>query len=265
MRPVNLIPPEERRGEHAPARTGPIAYLVVGALALALGAVTLLVLTSNKVSDSEAKVADLKHQQAMVSVRADQLAPFAQFSSVEEQRTATIRSLADSRFDWERVMGELARVIPHDVWLTGLTGTVSSEVQIDGGANVDTRSTIEGPALELNGCAKGHKGVADFLSALQDIDGVTRVGLSDSERAGASTGSSSSSSTTTSSSTGAGAGSDCRTRDFISQFQIVAAFDAVPAPAIPAAAPSSSTAAPPATSTSSAATATPTSGTSSTG
>jgi Tfp pilus assembly protein PilN len=264
MRPVNLIPPEERRGEHAPIRTGPVAYLVIGALALALGAVTLLVLTNNKISDREAKVAELNQRQTIVNTQADELTPFAQFSTVEEQRTATIRSLADSRFDWERVMRELARVIPSDVWLTGLTGTVSSEVEIDGGANVDTRSSVQGPALELTGCAKGHKGVAEFLSALQDIDGVTRVGLSDSQRPGADASSSSSSSTTTSSSSG-GTASDCRNRDFISQFQIVAAFDEVPTPAIPEAAPSSATTPPPSTSTGSTATATPTSGATNTG
>ena len=27
MRPVNLIPPEERRGDQAPLRTGPLAYI----------------------------------------------------------------------------------------------------------------------------------------------------------------------------------------------------------------------------------------------
>ena len=37
MRPVNLIPPEDRRGEQAPLRTGPLAYVLVGALVAAAG------------------------------------------------------------------------------------------------------------------------------------------------------------------------------------------------------------------------------------
>ena len=41
MRPVNLIPAEERRGQNAPLRTGPVAYIVLGALVALLGAVTL--------------------------------------------------------------------------------------------------------------------------------------------------------------------------------------------------------------------------------
>ena len=30
MRPVNLIPPEERRGDHAPLRAGALSYVIVG-------------------------------------------------------------------------------------------------------------------------------------------------------------------------------------------------------------------------------------------
>jgi Tfp pilus assembly protein PilN len=235
MRPVNLIPPEERRDKR-PIRTGPIAYLLVGALALALGGVTLVVLTNNKIADRKADITNLQQQVSEAKVRADQLAPFAQFKSVEEQRAATVRSLADSRFDWERVMRELALVMPSDVWLTDLSGAVSGSASSSSStdtASAGAGSSISGPSLTMKGCAAGNDAVARFLSALRDIDGVTRVGLSSSERpSGSETGS------TSASGSGSAANSDCRTRDFITQFEIVAAFDAVPTPQIPAAAPS---------------------------
>ncbi len=229
MRPVNLIPPEERR-DKGQVRTGPIAYLLVGSLAVALAAVTLLVLTSNKVSDRKAQIADLQQQQAAAQQRATELAPFAQFATVEQQRTATIKSLANSRFDWERVMRELALVIPGDVWLTDLSGTVGGDASTTSTDTGSASATVTGvPSLTLKGCASGQDAVAGFLSALRDIDGVTRVGLSKSERP---------SGTTTGSSTEGGAsGGDCRTRDFITQFEIVAAFDAVPTPPVPGATP----------------------------
>jgi Tfp pilus assembly protein PilN len=242
VRPVNLIPPEERRGR-TPIRTGPIAYLLVGALALALGAVSLVVLNNNKIADHEAKIADLRQQESATKARADQLAPFARFASVEQERTATIRSLADSRFDWERVMRELARIIPDDVWLTGLSGSVggaattsssSSSSSAASGGSIDT-SSIAGPSLALSGCAAGQEAVARFLAALRDIDGVTRVGLGSSDVPDAAASSSSSSSAA------GGSAEDCTVRNFIAQFQIVAAFDAVPAPQIPAVTPSTST------------------------
>jgi Tfp pilus assembly protein PilN len=243
VRPVNLIPPDERR-DKAPIRTGPVAYLLVGALALALGAVILLVLTNNKISDRKAEIADLQQQEAAAAAQATQLAPFASFKSVEESRKATITSLADSRFDWDRVMNELARVIPSDVWLTELSGTSAT-----GGA-VGTASSSGGavsadslgvPALQLTGCAASQNAVAGFLSALRDIDGVTRVGLSSSERPAGET---AASSTTDSAAAG---NTDCRTREFIPKFEIVAAFDQAPPPQVPQAAPTTPAPAAPAT------------------
>ena len=63
MRPVNLIPPDLRRGVQAPSRTGPVAYLVVGGLALVLAGVTLLVLSQNQISEREADITRLKQEQ----------------------------------------------------------------------------------------------------------------------------------------------------------------------------------------------------------
>ena len=50
MRPVNLIPPEERPGERRPMRGGPLAYVIVGALAAAVIGVAALAITGNQMS-----------------------------------------------------------------------------------------------------------------------------------------------------------------------------------------------------------------------
>jgi Tfp pilus assembly protein PilN len=217
VRPVNLIPPEERRGERPPLRSGPLAYILVGALALALVAVTAVVFTGNQIKEREAEIASLEVREAEARARAQSLSAFAQFQSLSEARFATVSSLARSRFDWERVLRELALVIPDDVWLVELSGTASSEVNIAGGANVTLRAEVDGPALSLIGCGTGQEAVAGFIEALKDIDGVTRVGVASSELPASNL----------SSGSGGGNAADCRTRDFIAKFEIVAAFDAV--------------------------------------
>src|SRR4051794_35449185 len=123
MRPVNLIPLEERHGQQAPLRSGPIAYIVLGALVAALVAVTALVLTNNQISDRKSEVAQLTSEDAAASAEAQRLIAYTQFQALHEQRLATITSLADSRFDWERVMRELALILPGDVWLTELNAS----------------------------------------------------------------------------------------------------------------------------------------------
>jgi Tfp pilus assembly protein PilN len=231
MRPVNLIPPEDRRGDSAPLRTGPLPYIVLGALVAVLLGVAGTVLLGNQISESKDEVARLEAEDTVAAARAQRLSAYTSFREMSEQRVATVQSLADSRFDWERVMRELALVLPGDVWLTGLTATASPEVSLEGGSGSSgtLRAQVPGPALELGGCATGQDAVAGFVAALKDIDGVTRVGVESSElgeeeepgeggavEAGASTGST---------------GDECRTRQFIAKFAIVVAFDAAPLPA----------------------------------
>lgn len=243
MRAVNLIPPEERRGTSAPMRTGRAPYLVIGALVAVVGAVAILVSTSNSLDDRKAELAGLEVEQRDAQARADALRPFAEFAAAHETRAATVESLARSRFDWERVLNELSQVMPGDIWLVQLAGTVSPAVSLPEAPGISIRGDVPGPALELVGCGRTQESVAGFLAALRDIDGVTRVTASKSERPEAGK-----ADTLTS---GANTG-ECRTRDEVSQFEIVAAFDevAVPsedataAPAAPAPAPAASAPAP---------------------
>ena len=66
--------------------------------------------------------------------------------------------------------------------------------------------------------------MARFLAALGDVDGVTRVSVLKSDRPDLA----SSSAATTAGSSGTAAGSEgCSSRDFVSQFEVIAAFDAV--------------------------------------
>ena len=225
MRPINLIPPESRRGASAPMRTGPLPYLVLGALALVLAGVALYVLAGNTVSDREAEVARLEREDAQAAAKAERLAAFTQFQQMQQARTETIASLADSRFDWERVMGELALILPDDAWLVKLNASASPEAvtgEGGGGGGAGLRASAPGPALELKGCATGQEAVAGFVTALKDIDGVTRVGVESSELGDPENSASGGSEE--------GANEDCRTRAFIAQFSIVVAFDAAPVP-----------------------------------
>jgi Tfp pilus assembly protein PilN len=235
MRPVNLIPPDERRGDRAAMRTGAFSYVLIGGLVVALLAVIALAFTSKQVSDRKSEVAKLESQEAAATTKAQSLQSFADFRAIQESRSATVTSLAQSRFDWQRVVNELARVIPSDVWLLQLAGTVSPAVSPDNDPGLAMRSSIEGPALEMVGCATNQDTVAGLISNLEEIDGVTRVGMQSSERAGSDSGSSAGGSATTS---GSGGGSSATCPNNVFNFQIVVAFDSVPTPATASAAPS---------------------------
>jgi Tfp pilus assembly protein PilN len=229
MRPVNLIPPDERRGDGAPLRMGALVYVLTAGLALLLVGIVAVALTSKQVSDREAEKAALEQELAEAQAKAASLQAFIDFRGVQENRAATVSNLAQSRFDWPRVLNELALVLPSDIQLDTLTGTVSPSVQLASAAQIDTRSQVQGPALEIVGCAPSQDAVAGFVSTLEDIDGVTRVGVKSSglpEETGPATGSAGVAPVS-----GAGTGSeDCQVSPEIVKFEIVAAFDSVSTP-----------------------------------
>jgi Tfp pilus assembly protein PilN len=239
MRPLNLIPPEDRRGDSAPLRAGALSYAVVGVLAVALIAVVALVLTSNKINDNKSQLASLQAREAAAQQAAAGLAPYDNFATLTEARSATVSSLARSRFDWERVLNELALVIPEDVTLESFAATSAA----DATSGSATDSSVSGPSLDIAGCADGQEGTARFLSALRDIDGVTRVGMQSSTLNDVEAGAV------------ASGGTGCEARPDAAKFAITVAFDAVPtasvAPTDPAATPATT---PPATTTPSAST-----------
>jgi Tfp pilus assembly protein PilN len=245
MRAVNLIPPDERRGDSAPLRTGSLIYVLVAGLGVLLLGIVAVALTSKQIDDRESQKASLQQELNQATAEAQSVAAFTSFRSVQENRAATVASLAESRFDWSRVLQELALTLPSDVSLTSLTGTVAPDVDIQAeassssdGGGTDLRGNIEGPALEITGCAPSQDAVAGFVATLEDIDGVTRVGVGSSKLPDESSSPGGFTGEPGDGATGAAASGDCQTGPTIAKFDIVAAFDAVDTPSTATSAPS---------------------------
>jgi Tfp pilus assembly protein PilN len=192
VKAVNLIPANQRRGGGA-GRSGGAVYALLAALGLVVIASVVYVLSANTVTSRKDELARLQAQTQAAQAEANALSPYKQFSALKQTRITTIQQLASSRFDWERVMRKLAIVVPSDVWLTSLLGTVSPAVTVDaaaggagGGSTTGLRSALPVPAIELVGCTTGQAQVSRFMSRLRAIDGVTRVSLSSSDKGGTS-------------------------------------------------------------------------------
>jgi Tfp pilus assembly protein PilN len=194
MKAINLLPPDLRgtpKRSASPKKPvfdepgGIGAYVVLGALAACVVALVAYVLTTNTVKDREAKLEATTAQAAATMNRVAQLKPYADFQATAETRIQTVKDLASSRFDWEQALRDVSRVVPADVTLTSLNGSMSSA---SGGGSA-VRAAISAPALELKGCTRGQKNVAVLLSRLRGVDGVTRVSLAKSTKPAAAAGS----------------------------------------------------------------------------
>jgi len=176
VRPVNLLP-EDRRPRGTGSGNGPLVVLAVLGVALVM---TLgYVVTANQVASRETELAEVSAEAEALEARVAQLAPYGELAAVKQERIAAVAALAGSRFDWERLMREVARVLPADSWLTTVTASTAGEAS---GGTPDPTAAAGGPAVILEGCAPSQPEVATMLVRLGKLHGATDVILDESVR-----------------------------------------------------------------------------------
>jgi Tfp pilus assembly protein PilN len=261
VKAVNLIPLEERRGAAGGSSTP--TYGLLGLLGLLVVAVTAWVVLSNQIGERKADLAREQGKATAAQTRAEGLKPYVAFAELSKKRVDTVTELAQTRFDWEGTMSDLARVVGGNVWITSFTGTVAPGVEVGGSsaAGGDTgsvRSALPDPAVELSGCATSNDEVVRFVSRLRAMTGVTRVTLAGATKSDTKTAATAPTAPAAGgASGGASGGSDCtQGSDRYPVFGLVIFFKPLPggaavvpaaggaAPATPAPAAKSATAAP---------------------
>jgi hypothetical protein len=235
MRAVNLIPDEQRGGAAViVGRSEGGAYAVLVLLGGLAVFALLYGVAHHQVASRRAQAASVVAQAQQAQSSASQLAPYTSFIALREQRTQAVSTLADSRFDWAHVFHEFGRVLPVEISVSSLTGTVGS------GSSTTTASASAGstssaaagsasvisatppgsiPIFTLAGCATSQPAVALMLERLRLIDGVDEVTLQSSTKTGSFGGSS--------------GGGGCPSGD--AAFTVQVTFDPLPTPSATAA------------------------------
>jgi Tfp pilus assembly protein PilN len=186
VRPINLIPVEQRRGAGRPgAERSSAGYIALGALGAAVVCVLAVVLTSNQINSKTEELADIQTESQTQKQVADALRPYGQFADLQRARTTQIQTLAQSRFDWERPLRQLSRAIPRNVWLLTVAGSEAPGVEVESGAGGDTasiRKESQAPAFTISGCTYSQHAVARMMTRMRNLDDVTEVHLAKSAR-----------------------------------------------------------------------------------
>jgi Tfp pilus assembly protein PilN len=175
VRPVNLLPARYRRARASGDRPG-IGYFAIGALAVLLLMVLLLVVTNNGINDAKDKTAKAQAEQAAAQARVGQLQAYGDFASLKASREAAVRSVAQLRFDYERLMREIALVLPHNTYLTSMSASPGGGTASAGG------TTATGPSVTIQGCAPNYPGVSDAIVRMRQLHNVVDVTLNSSTR-----------------------------------------------------------------------------------
>jgi len=181
MRAINLLPARYQPARASGERPG-IGYAVVGILAVLLLMGVAYVLTNNGINDAKEKTAQAQAEQQVAQAKIGQLQAYGDFSTLKASREQAVRGVADARFDYERLMREIALVLPHNTYLTQFT---SGAAGAPGSTPAPTgTATSTGPTISVTGCAPSHPGVATALVRLRKLHNVDTVDLKSSQKAG---------------------------------------------------------------------------------
>jgi hypothetical protein len=181
MKAVNLIPSEQRRARPSGERSGS-AYVVLGVLAVLLVMAVAYVMTANSVNDNKTKAAKAKNEADALEAKAAQLESFTDFASIKDQRLAAVMGAANTRFDWERMMREVSRVMPTGSWLQSTEASVLGDPTAVVSPADPAAAVPTAPAATFVGCTPKQSEVAKILVRLRAMHRVTDVELNESLR-----------------------------------------------------------------------------------
>jgi Tfp pilus assembly protein PilN len=189
VKPVNLLP-ERHRPRAAGGKLQGSAYVLVSVLGALLLGVVVYVLIGNQISSRQSDTVRVKDEANRAEARAASLGNFENFAQMKQTRETSVKALAATRYDWERSVRELSRVLPSGVWVTSLdatspgkTSSSSSESSSTASSSSSDPAAAESAKLHVTGCAPSQREVARTLVRLRQLSGATDVKLGESSQA----------------------------------------------------------------------------------
>jgi Tfp pilus assembly protein PilN len=178
MRAVNLLP-DDRRVRPTGA-SGKGAYLVCGVLAVLLAMVAAYVLTSNTVTERKNEAAAAGAEADRLEAEAAAQANYTDFADIARQRLTSVTGVAATRFDWERLMREVSRVMPEGSWLQATDASVSGDPSALAVPPAGAAPTPAAPYASFVGCTPRQSDVAQLMVRLRQLHRVEEVKLNES-------------------------------------------------------------------------------------
>jgi Tfp pilus assembly protein PilN len=141
--------------------------------------VLVYVVVNNGIKDAQNKTAQAQAEQQAAQARIGELQAYGDFAALKASREQAVAGVAQVRFDYERLMREVALVLPENTYLTTFNASAGG-----GAAATAGTATATGPSVNVAGCAPSHPGVAVAIVRLRKLHNVESVELNSSTKAG---------------------------------------------------------------------------------
>jgi Tfp pilus assembly protein PilN len=185
MRAVNLLP----RQHVAKKREAPNTVVLVAAIggaAVVLALVAGALLANRSVAQQRQQLAAARAELAVTPahhVSAKTNAFRTAVLSQRQERSLALASALSKRVAWDRILRRFALVLPNDVWLTSLNGTVPLDATPAAALTTPSALPPAATALTIQGYTYSQAGVARLLERLSVVPDLKNVQLQSSQSA----------------------------------------------------------------------------------
>lgn len=186
MTEVNLLPPELQRRQQVRRLT---MAIIAGSGLVVLLLLMVFLFESARLSSANDALAEQNAVNAGLQSQIDGLQQYANLENQLQQKKQLVTQLEAMEVEWSGVMHDLSSVIPSDVYVTQVTGTVNVTP-----GSPDTLVNAAGliGTIQFQGVATDHPAVAQWLNRLVLVDGWVNAWVAQesvvSSTAGSSTG-----------------------------------------------------------------------------
>ena len=182
MRAVNLLPRQQVQQKRE--RPNPVALVAgIAGAAVLLALVGGFLLANRSVDRQRQALADARAVLAATpakKVSAQTQAFRATLLSQREQRSLALAAAIGKRVAWDRILRRIALVMPDDVWLQSLTGSVPLDSTATAATTATSAPSALPPlptALSIQGYTYSQDGVARLLERLAVVPDLKNVQL----------------------------------------------------------------------------------------
>ena len=179
MRAVNLLPRHQAQRKRERTNTVALAAGIGGAVVvLVLAAGFLLANRSvNRQRDALSTARAVLAATPAHHVSAETNAFRSSILNQREQRSLALAAAIGRRVAWDRILRRMALVLPDDVWLTNVTGTMPLEPTAATAPTTPSALPAAPTAFTLQGSTYSQAGVARLLARLQVVPDLKNVQL----------------------------------------------------------------------------------------
>ncbi len=186
MTQVNLLPTGVREKQRSRRAT---VAAVAGVAAVVMALALVYVLQAGRLSSANRQLTAQQSINRDFRTRISALQPFADLKASVATRQALVSQLVQGEVLWSGVLHDLSMVIPDQMWLTGMSGTLTaaSPTGSGGGSGASSNgsfapgSSLVG-SIQFQGYAFDHPTVSLWLVRLQEVHGWVNAWISNAAR-----------------------------------------------------------------------------------